>query len=471
MLWACVLLPSLALDAALRGRPAPTQPFVLATGPAQQRRIVAVDTHARAAGLAPGQRLAEAEAICRNLVAVEYEPRATHASLQLIAAWAYRYSSQVLSDPPRAVILEVGKSLGLFGPWPELERRLRGELAQLGYTHRIALAPNPRAAKVLAGVADGTVVESAEALPQALARIAVARAGLPCAAVDALAGMGIRQLGALLALPRAALQRRFGKPLVEALAVLLGERPAVLASYQPAEVFHERIDLGCEVRHHQALLFPLRRLLGDLATVLSARDGGVQRFTIAFDHADHSATTLEVGLLAPERGADALFEVARLRLEQCRLPQAVLELSVHAEALPPFTPEARDLLDPRAASALPLPQLIERLRARLGDDAVHGLHADPDPRPERACVRDIADGAIASAALPARPAWLLARPIPLRGPAPKILAGPERLETGWWDGDDIRRDYYVLELTGGQRAWAFAAAGERGPYMLHGWFA
>jgi protein ImuB len=66
---------------------------------------------------------------------------------------------------------------------------------------------------------------------------------------------------------------------------------------------------------------------------------------------------------------------------------------------------------------------------------------------------------------------LLARPILLRGLPPRILAGPERLETGWWDGGDIRRDYYVVELSTGQRAWVFSPPGEREPFMLHGWFA
>ncbi|MDQ3494119.1 MAG: DNA polymerase Y family protein, partial [Pseudomonadota bacterium] len=71
---------------------------------------------------------------------------------------------------------------------------------------------------------------------------------------------------------------------------------------------------------------------------------------------------------------------------------------------------------------------------------------------------------------PPRPAWLLPRPLPLRGPV-RIVSGPERLESGWWDGDDARRDYYVLETGAGQRAWAFAPVGERGNWMLHGWFA
>jgi protein ImuB len=52
-----------------------------------------------------------------------------------------------------------------------------------------------------------------------------------------------------------------------------------------------------------------------------------------------------------------------------------------------------------------------------------------------------------------------------------VLAGPERIETGWWDGGDVQRDYYVLETAEGQRAWAFCAPGETGSFMLHGWFA
>jgi protein ImuB len=52
-----------------------------------------------------------------------------------------------------------------------------------------------------------------------------------------------------------------------------------------------------------------------------------------------------------------------------------------------------------------------------------------------------------------------------------VLAGPERLETGWWDGEDARRDYYILELATGQRAWAFCPVNEPGVWMLHGWFA
>ena len=71
-----------------------------------------------------------------------------------------------------------------------------------------------------------------------------------------------------------------------------------------------------------------------------------------------------------------------------------------------------------------------------------------------------------------RPTWLLSQPVPLRGHGLQLQAGPERVESGWWDGGDVRRDYYVVATGEGQRAWAFRPAGStEGPLMLQGWFA
>jgi protein ImuB len=71
---------------------------------------------------------------------------------------------------------------------------------------------------------------------------------------------------------------------------------------------------------------------------------------------------------------------------------------------------------------------------------------------------------------PPRPLWLLPQPRPLRERL-RVIAGPERLESGWWDGDDVRRDYYVVETGRGQRAWAYLPAGAREGWLMHGWFA
>ena len=249
-------------------------------------------------------------------------------------------------------------------------------------------------------------------------------------------------------------------------------------------------------------------------------------------HERGACTTVEVGLLAPQRDAGSLFELARVRLERIDLPAPVHALTLRAEHLPPLCPLHRDLFDANRREQLDWPALAERLRARLGDAALQGLACMHDHRPARAwrfvgtagnagstqdgkglrrtappapraqpgsAVASVAGGNIApenprppsadaprqSRATPrppcARPFWLLRRPIVLREKLARILAGPERIESGWWDEHDQRRDYYIVETCSGQRAWVFVEAGTpvaTGPaqhscanWTLHGWFA
>lgn len=491
MLWACIALPRLALDAVLRRVPDPSRPLALVSGPAQLRRLHAVNAAAAEAGLEPGMRLSAAHALLSDVAMVEYEPASEARWQRFLAAWAYRHSSQVGAQWPGAIVLEARASFRLFGPWPRFEARLREELVELGFSHRIALAPTPRAAQVFAGLRDGFAVTGEAAMREALARVPVRRAALPGDAGERLHRMGVRNLAALRALPRDSLRRRFGIELLQHLDRLYGDADDPLELYAPPDHFDGRIELGFEVESHQALLFPLRRLVNDLATYLSARDGGVQRFSLHLEHEarhalpSHEAdqvqqeaarfTEVQVGLLAAERDAALLFELTRNRLEQVALPAPVIAMRLLARELPPFVPAERDLFDTRPAQAVPWPQLRERLRARLGDAAVHRVAASGDPRPERAWRRaDVDDDAACAASAPPRPprpAWLLPRPVPLRDPKLRIVSGPERLESGWWDGGDERRDYYVLETSRGQRAWAFAPPGVQGDWMLHGWFA
>jgi protein ImuB len=472
MLWACLLLPQLALDAVLRRLPDPDVPLALVGGPSQLRTLHAVNPSAAATGLRAGMRLTAAHALSPDVAMVEHDPSAEARWQRFLAAWAYRHSSLVSAQWPGCLVLEVRASFGLLGPWPRLEARLREELAALGFTHRIAMAPTPRAARVLAGLRDGLAVDQPMAMQEMLDRVPVRRALLPDDAGERLHRMGLRDLRSVRAVPGDSLRRRFGRPLLEHLDRLYGRTDDPLAYYAPPDHFDSRIELECEVESHTALLFPLRRMLGDLCTCLSIRDGGVQRFVLRLEH-ENTHTDVEVGLLAAEREPAMLFELTRGRLERVRLERPVVAMRLLARELPPFVPATRDLFDLRMQQSLPWPQLRERLRARLGDTAVHRIAPTSDPRPERAWRRlDGEPEPIGPApARPPRPLWLLPRPVPLRDPRLRMVSGPERLETGWWDGDEARRDYYVLETSQGQRAWAFAPPGEQGGWMLHGWFA
>lgn len=470
MRWACILLPQLALDGVLRGRDDRQVPLVLLTGPAQRRILQAVSEPARALGLRPGMALSAAQALASGFEQAEYDTEAIERWRLFLAAWAYGFSSQVSLHYPRCLLLEVHSSLGLFGPWPRFEARLRAELQALGFRHRITLAPNPAAARALANVHDGLAVDD-PALPSAIGALPLARIGLEPSQATALARMGLRQVAQVLALPRNELARRFPAGVLQHLDTLLGRQPQALAFYRPADRFSTRIELNFEVESAQALLFPLRRMTADLAAYLASRDQGVQRFSLYLEHRTGAPTLVEVGLLNAEREAALLLEFARGRLEALQLPGPVIALRLDAEDLPAFVPDRYSLFDDRPQQSLGWEQLRERLRARLGDDAVQGLMTQADHRPERAWHPGFVPLATPLPATGPRPAWLLAAPQPLPEGSVRLLGGPERIESGWWDGEDIRRDYYRVLNHRGQQGWAFRPLGETGPLQLQGWFA
>lgn len=477
MLWACILLPQLAMDGVLRHHPDPDAPLVLLSGPPHQRVLQAVNPPARALGLKPGQSLIAAQALSNGFATAPYDLAAIERWQRFLAAWAYRFSAQVSLHYPRCLLLEVHSSLRLFGPWSSLQEQLRDELTELGFQHRITAAPNPAAARVLANVHDGLTVTEPAVLREVLATTPVERLGLSREVTTALNRMGLRQLRHLLALPRDSLAKRFPAELLRHLDTLLGQRPLALDFYRPPDVFDERIELNVEIHSHQALLFPLRHLISDLATYLTGRDSGVQRFMVQLEHhprADNRwpPTQVPVGLLSPEREAATLFELTRGRLERVALPAPVNAIRLIAHELPTFAPQGAPLFDEKRDGSLSWGQLHERLRARLGDYAVQGLSAAADHRPERSWQPHEAHRPPPLPNTGLRPGWLLAEPQSLRASQVRIVAGPERIESGWWDGADVRRDYYVVETRSGQRGWAYRPVGtEPGTLLLHGWFA
>ncbi|MGY4494208.1 Y-family DNA polymerase [Pseudomonas sp. TE3610] len=471
MLWACILFPQLALDSARRRREDPDAPLALISGPTQRRVLQAVNPAARALGLRPGQTLTAAHALSRDFTTQEHDPADIEQCQQFLAAWAYRFSSQVSLHYPRALLLEVESSLGLFGPWPQFEARLRTELVALGFSHRITLAPNPVAARMLANAHDGLAVLTPGQLPAALAPLSIERVGLARDTATAFARMGLRHVGPVQALPRDTVARRFDAGVLQHLDALSGLRPLALQFYTPADFFEQRIELNFDVESHQALLFPLRRLINDLAAYLGGRDSGVQRFTVHLEHAEGEDTLVPVGLLGAERDAGMLFELARGRLEPVQVKRPVRNVRLVARDLPRFVPTHQTLFDQRPQQSQPWEQLRERLRARLGDEAISGLAARADHRPERAWLADTLLKTVPTPDSAPRPGWLLAEPQAWTDCDLRVLAGPERIESGWWDGGDVRRDYYLVETASGQRAWAYQAVGDEGRLWLQGWFA
>jgi protein ImuB len=375
-------------------------------------------------------------------------------ALAPLAAWACQFTPRVSLEPPQELLLEVQGSLRLFGGLEPLRERLAAGLDGLGLRFCVAEAPTARAALWLAR-GEGRAFE---ALPVEVTRFDV----------GFLKSIGVATVGALLALPREGLGQRCGERVLRDLDRALGAAPEPRAYFAPPPRFEAQLELPAPVAHAEALCFGARRLLAQLEGLLAARHEGVRAFRLLLLH-ESGSSAVEVGLASLTRDAARLAQVLRERLERLCLARPVEAMRLEAGNFAPLPGASGGMFGDAAGEAEDWARLVERLRARLGHDAVSGLAAQADHRPEHAWRRvEPGEWDPRECAAPGpRPVWLLeARK--LSAGEFTTLAGPERIESGWWDGDDEKRDYFVARLANASLAWVYRESGE---WYLHGLFA
>jgi protein ImuB len=372
-----------------------------------------------------------------------------------LAAWACQFTPKVSLEPPQALLLEVEGSLRYFGGREALLAALGRALGELGLPVTLADAPTARAA--LWRARSGGV--PLEAVP--LSAIGTDEAFF--------AAIGVATVGELAALPRDGLAVRCGQRLLDELDQALGRAPEAREFFVPPARFSASLELPAEVSEAPALLFAARRLLAELSGLLAARQAGVRAFTLTLVHRDGSRRAITVELASAARELERFSQLLREKLATVALSEPVEAIALDAGNFMSLGVPSRGLFGDRAAEAEEWAELLERLQARLGRDAVYGITAFPDHRPEYAW-RRVAPGEWDphDFVQPGpRPAWLLERPRRVAETELVLLAGPERIACGWWDGDDTRRDYFVATL-GDAVAWVYR---EAGAWYLHGLFA
>ncbi len=406
-----------------------------------------------------------------TLLLSERDISAEQRVLQCLAAWCYQYSHQVSIPTDRnGLLLEAGASERLFGPPEALGKRLEQELGKLGYHAIAGSAPTPEAAWLAAP--EGLHICGSGHIRRHIGPLPLKRLHLDTTQQLAMKHMGFRRLQDLLRLPRRALTRRFGPGVSDYLDRLLGIRADPRALYRPPQSFASRLDLSAEITSSQALLFPLKRLLEELCGVLRGGDTAVQSVQIVLGHEDHEDTRLELGLQSPTQTTARLVTVLRERLEHLRLSRPVRDIRLQAPQLLKFSADQRSLfMDTPAEQQQGIEQLTERLQARLGRASVTGITGVEDHRPEYSWRPRALDEQVNCTALAHRPSWLLPRPKPCAIEDYEILAGPERIESGWWDGRDCRRDYFIVRDSHGSMLWAFHEYKPQQGWYLHGIFA
>lgn len=474
-MWIALACPDLPVQVFTRGA-AETQALAVAD-PTPPARIIAANAAAREAGITPGERISAARARLPELILRDRNPALEVATLSELAAWAGRFTPALCVVPPQALLLEVSASLRLFGGQQRLLQQLRSGLGELGIQAGIAAAPTPLAAHWLALTQPDTFLEahtgwqsSLDALP-----LQVVRAGTTVseASVELLNGVGIHTLGQARRLPREGLARRQGKALLDALARARGETPDPRPRHVPPEQYAAHIPLPVPTANIEPLIFVTSRLIAGLAAWLDSLQAACDRFELLLEHEGAAATRIEIVSGEPSRDAARLMLLAREHLSVVRLAEPVESLRIAADAPVARAGHTPDLFGDTGQVRENVTLLLDRLRARLGDAALFQPAPWPDHRPERAARNQPLNTKPANAPVCSaqRPTWLLDTPRPLSSlHGLRMVAGPERIETGWWDGADVRREYFVARTREDALWWVFRDLNANGDWYVHGYF-
>ena len=402
-------------------------------------------------------------------------PETALSTLRRLCMHAQSFTSFVSIELPNALLLEIRGSVKLFGSLQKLHAEIDACWRRLELTAHSATTPSTLAALWLARAGRAVHGDDAAMLANQLYEVAIACTAWDDEVLQTLRAMGVAKAGELLRLPRAGLAQRFGPAMVQALDIALGRQPAPRRAFVPKESFRARSDFETEIEHAAYLRCALEPLIERCAQFLRERQAGVQRLRLKLRHRDGPATEVSLGLASITSEQRRLLDVAVQKLTRLELKAPVRAMELISGSLRALSAASLDAFAglTGASSRDTAPQLVERLRARLGEEAVYGFCLIPEHRPEAAWqrVRELrAAGAspqVVAAGMP-RPVWLLAEPMPWS--KPEILQGPERIESGWWDGKGVARDYYVAHRHHGAKLWVFQERQSKRWY-LHGVFA
>ena len=500
MLWTALNLPQLPLDC-YAGGAAPAAFAVI-----EKRRIHMANAQARASGVKSGLALSAALALCPALQWQERDTRAEKAALDALSLWALQYTSSVSLAAPHGLLLETGGSARLFGGLDALLAQIATGVTEQGYRAVLASSPTPTGALMLARSAYAEHVTTLAELRHILPGLPVTALLGAQAYTSTFETLGARTVADLLALPRDGLKRRFGDFLLDELDRAFGHAPDPVRPVVPPQSFTCSLPLPAPADSSEALVYASGRGLRQLAGFLRAGKQAVDRIELTMHHerntrrdtvpggATPNDTILTLHLMQPSADARRFTLLLTERLNRYTLERRVERITLAAPQLLRSEEVTHSLLLEEENSAKDMRDLLERLHARLGPEAVRQLKVRADHRPARASGGVALLEAAVQAPLAAqkkpkeplpvpafgpRPVWFLDPPRPLDevGNAPfyqgplKLLSSPERLESGWWDIEPVRRDYFIAQTVEGALVWIFRDYKKPLGWFLQGYFA
>jgi len=476
-------------------------PTALILETAHGPRITAANDAGLAAGARVGMLLADARALCPDLVAVPGDPAGDLAALEKLALWAQRWGPWSALDPPDGLLVDVTGAAHLFGGEEALLADVMRAFAARGLTARAALAPTAGAAWALSHYARPRAIipplAGEDHMLCQLGDLPVAALRLDDDVLTVLRRLGIKRLGELAgvsgagedpgheAAARDALRRRFrnhrspaANPLLR-LDQLLGRVPEPLLPVidRPMPLVQRR--LMEPLRHRNLLDRVVEHLAADMVRALEARGEGARRLELALWRVDGEVLSRRIELAAATREASHITRLFAARLDDVEAGFGIEAVQLRSSWSEPLSLSQADLDAAAEDHGTALAACIDRLTVRLGPKAVTRPVARASHIPERAqswqpplAPVPPSQGALA---FHTRPLKLLDRAEPIavlyaspdgvpqrfrwRGNVREVcrVEGPERIAPEWWRERSTARlrDYYRIEDEAGRRYWIY----------------
>lgn len=409
-------------------------------------------------------------------------------ALEALAGWARQFTSSVSLAPPQEFLMEVNGSLKLFGGLETIKEALRAEFERRQITAYLCAAPTALAALWLVRHRNHDV-RLPEKLVGSLSALPLSVTGWPESTQSSLQSMGLQTIGDCLRLPRDGFIRRIGRQYLLQLDQSLGGYDP-WPEFRPSQRLSSVLEFPDEITDPVALACAGGNLIENLVKVLRKRQIGIESFEIVFRHLHRSATVERIKLVGLTQDRERFLRLFLDRLERIFLPAPVIALALRTgrveAAVEHNATLFRDSAQPGREESID--RLVERLRGRLGATCIYGISLVKEHRPEAAWKKSVdlfsqtsPGAAVISPWAHHRPLWILPRPLPLlstaggfpryHGREPlQTLSGPERIEAGWWSGEDISRDYYMAANSKGEKLWIYQNRCADRNWYLHGIF-
>jgi protein ImuB len=441
--------------------------------------VAAACPQARALGLHPGMALTQARAMVPGLDVRDAAPAADAALLARLGLFAARrWTPRAAISGPDGLWLDLGGVAHLFGGEERMCRRILGFCRRLGYTARIAVAGTTGAAHALARFGSSPLLLCPSGYEaQAVAPLPMAALRVEPEPLAAARRLGIERIGELLAMPRAPLQRRFGKALLTRLDQAIDPSAEPFDPIVPAEPPSASLRFLEPIATAEAIGQVLGALMGLLIRTLEKAGLAARTLILLCHRVDGQEQRLAIGTARPTRDGAHLLRLFALKIETIEPGFGIEAMTLVAGRVDPLGPQPVEGALAGEKPASDLAPLVDRLATRLGVRRLFRTSAVESDVPERS-VRRV--GPLAPAA--AWPGW--PRPVRLLSPPERIdnvVAllpdhpprrfiwrgrthvvrrgdGPERIHGEWWKhlGEaEAVRDYFQVEDEQGARFWLY----------------